>query len=284
MTWFIALSWALSLVLLLLSVRWGVTYWRQQVSPKLVVQAEQNLAELLIFMPAQQLVTGVLVGILLLTALLSLWMSVLTASLTGVLLLLVTPLIYRQIRAKRTYKIKHQLPSFLLQLSVALQSGLSLSAALTQLAKQQPAPLGAELRLMVRRQHVGSNLLAAAKDFAERVPLLSVRQFALVIELSDMHGAGQARVMAQLAHSLQQQLYARERMLSLSAQARLQGYVMGFLPLLLFAVLHWLEPENTGQLLYTEMGQIILILAACLLLCGALIVKRMLGQELNHDA
>lgn len=72
-------------------------------------------------------------------------------------------------------------------------------------------------------------------------------------------------------------------MLSLSAQARLQGKIMFVLPIGLFFAIGAVQEESKTVLLSTSGGQLLLLLAACLMAIGLLLTRRIMGR-FNDDA
>src|SRR5690606_1886416 len=86
----------------------------------------------------------------------SFWLAAMVA-----LLAAVTPLlVLRWMGQRRLASLRRQLPDFVLSLALSLQAGLALQAALQQLSQSLPAPLGQELRLLLRQQRLG----VSAKD------------------------------------------------------------------------------------------------------------------------
>jgi tight adherence protein B len=188
----------------------------------------------------------------------------------------VLPILRRQLLHRRQQQVTLQLPDALTLLSHAMASGMSLLPALELTLTQCPQPLKGELTLMLQRLRLGESLSNALTALAARIPTMAIQFFVLTMQIGARHGGQQVAVLQRMAAALQQQNIAQQRLLSLSAQARLQGRVMFLLPIGLFVVLHWLHPDNTRLLTQTREGLLILGISAVLLLLGHLLVKRIM--------
>lgn len=186
------------------------------------------------------------------------------------------PILRQQLLQRRQQQVTLQLPDALTLLSHSMASGMSLLPALELSLTQCPQPLKGELSLMLQRLRLGESLSSSLTALANRIPTMAIQFFVLTMQVGARHGGQQVTVLQRLAAALQQQNIAQQRLLSLSAQARLQGRVMFVLPLGLFMVLRWLHPENTALLTQTRAGWVILGLSGVLLLVGHLLVRRIM--------
>ena len=65
-----------------------------------------------------------------------------------------------------------------------------------------------------------------------------------------------------------------DRIDALTAQGRMQGRIVGALPVLLGVVLYVMEPGPMSRLILTPMGWMVLALLAALEIVGALLIRR----------
>lgn len=249
---------------------------RQALQQQLQVQTENTLWEFLSLATARQVWLISLLMMVpmmaLITLVTSLFWAAAMALATGALL----PLLRGKLLQRRQQQISLQLPDVLTLLSHAMASGMSLLPALELTVSQSPQPLKGELALMLQRMRLGESLSSALNALAARVPTLAIQFFALTMQIGARHGGQQVAVLQRMAAALQAQNIAQQRLMSLSAQARLQGRVMFLLPIGLFLILRWLHPENTALLTETRAGWIILAVSVALLLVGHLLVRRIM--------
>lgn len=238
-------------------------------------RTEANLAEFLIFLPALQFwgLIGIIVGpaaLLILIQFGLLWALIMTIA-----SVLILPWLRRYWHGRRCTKISRQLPDVVQALANALAAGLALAPAFEAVHPRLPQPIKQEFILLNRRLQFGDSLASGLQDFYRRVPRGGVYQLYLALTLGSQHGSQQVTILQRLAKSLRQKIYAEERLKSLSAQARLQGRVMLFLPVGLYIVLNWIQPSGTELLTSTQMGQMMLLGAVLLMFLGHLVVRQL---------
>lgn len=274
----LSLTMFLAIFTVMLAVVWLVRRWQQPAQQWLSDSTEQSLADFLIYLPVKVFWTRLLTALIPLLIGLAVWTNFGIAISAAFGTVVVVILAKKHLLARRHKLITKQLPDGLDMLVTATSAGLSFHAALDRSINQLPVPLRHEWQQLVRRTRTGEGIYVALLYFYQRVPTEAVLQVLLTVHLGLQHGSQQAQILQRLAESLRQQHYAIERVKSLSAQARMQGKVMLLLPIGLFAVLHYLHPENTRILTQTTAGHY--LLAACLLLMvvGQTLIKKVLGS------
>ncbi|OZB05656.1 MAG: hypothetical protein B7X54_04780 [Idiomarina sp. 34-48-12] len=279
MTSVVVFSAIISVYLTLITLLMNSLYrWRQPAQKWLKDNTEQSLADFLIYLPAKlfwERLTYVFLPILLVVSLVS---SVLISVLVGCVMMVIVLALKNYLLARRHRLITQQLPDALDLIVTAMQAGLSFNAALERSASQVAVPLRHEWLLVIRRMRTGESPIAALTNFYQRVNTEAVLQMLLTMQLGIQHGSQQADILQRLALTLRQQQYAIERVKSLSAQARLQGKVMLFLPVGLFIALHFLHPENTKILTQTTLGNSLLVMSGGLMLVGHFLIRKILGD------
>ncbi|RUO57339.1 type II secretion system F family protein [Pseudidiomarina insulisalsae] len=251
----------------------------QQIRSSLARETENSLATLLIFLPVTQfwtLVGGFTLLVCTLVLVISQqWQWVLACF---VLCIAALPWLRVVARNRRVTLIERQLPEALRLLATSLQAGLSLMPALILTAQQVRAPLATELKLVAQRQQTGDSLTAALNDFYQRADTALVQFFTFALITSARYGGQQAEMLNRMARAIQQQHYAQERILSLSAQARLQGKIMFVLPLFLYVAIRAVSTESSQLLTQTDAGKLVLVVCACMMAVGFFLTRRILGQ------
>lgn len=254
---------------------------RQQLRHQLQVHTENTLWDFLSRATARQVWLVSLIGLVPVIALVALLVSLFWAAAGALIACALLPMLRRKLLQRRQHHVTLQLPDALTLLSHAMASGMSLLPALELSLAQCPQPLRSEFTLMLQRLRTGESLSAALAALAQRIPTLGIQFFVLTMQIGARHGGAQVAVLQRMATALQQQNIAYQRLLSLSAQARLQGRVMFMLPIGLFLVLQKLHPENTALLTGTHSGWVILGLCGILLVVGHIMVRKIMRSAAN---
>jgi tight adherence protein B len=147
-----------------------------------------------------------------------------------------------------------QLPDALMMLAGSLKAGTWLTPALEALVRDAAPPLSQEFALVLREQRLGVELDIALAHTAERVNLSDFDLVVAAIRISKEVGGNLAESLGQVAETVRRRLSMEGKIRSLTAQGRLQGIVMAFIPVLMVAFLSWRYPDVMGHMFHTHIG------------------------------
>jgi tight adherence protein B len=183
------------------------------------------------------------------------------------------------LRRRRSRRLAHQWPDAVLLIAGGLRAGSSLGQALAQAARELPAPAGSELELLVREQRLGASLEAALASLERRIPLEAVTLTAAAMRIASETGGNLAETLERLAETLRRKAAVEGRIDALTAQGRLQGWVMAALPLGVGAALFVIEPESMRPLLSTGPGLAVCAVIVALELLGFHAIRRIVAID-----
>jgi tight adherence protein B len=182
-------------------------------------------------------------------------------------------------KKKRIDQFEKQFPDGLNLLAGALRAGNSFSAALAQLAQEFPAPLSEEFSLMVREQKMGLSTDVALQNFALRMPLNSVILTVSTIRIANETGGELAGALSKVAQTLRSIEQAEGKIKALTAQGKMQAWVVGLMPVFLIFILDKMEPEAMGQLWTTTAGWIALAGIIIFEFFGILVIRKIVNID-----
>lgn len=199
----------------------------------------------------------------------------------GVLLLVLTApsAVYRWLRQRRRQSLVRQLPDVASALASALRAGLSLSQALEQVVKFQPRPSSQEFSLMLREHRLGIPLDRALLGLAQRAGTRDFHLLVATLGIARDLGSGLAEALERLSSMLRRRLALEDRIRALTAQGRLQGLIMGALPLFLAGVLGAMEPQLMARLFSEPAGWAVCGLVLILEGVGFVLIRRIVNIE-----
>lgn len=243
--------------------------------------ADGELADLFIFIPARRL-TVALVGssAAVLLCLVMAGLPALVAASVSLLWVLGPRWLLGWMRRRRQFRLLVQLPDAVALLSGLLRAGHGLGQGLSLLALRQAAPLGQELQLVVRKHRLGVPLDAALQDFAARVPEPDVALLVLAVRVSREIGGNLAESLQRLGEGIRSRVLLRERIDALTAQGKLQGMIIGLLPIFMMLALSVVDPGPMGWLFHTMPGWATLAVIAALELSGFVLIRRIVRIDL----
>ncbi len=255
---------------------WRASAWssRRQ-RQRLTRLSRVELAELFVFIEPGRLIRANLVALLCLPVLSGLvTQSAVVAAATFVTVLLLPTVLYRRLRRRRLQALQRQLPDAVAAIAAALRGGAGLWQALESIPRHQPKPVAQEFALVLRQHRLGMPLEEALQALAERTGLHDYRMLVATLAISRDLGGGLVEVLERVAQTVRRRVAMEDRIDALTAQGRMQGRIVGALPVLLGAVLYAMDPGPMGRLLFTPVGWVVLAIIAALEIVGALLIRR----------
>lgn len=217
--------------------------------------AEVNLGDMFLFIDPQRLFMYNIGALIILPLLVLVISGDIALALAVFVVVMVVPFyVYRTMRRKRWRDFEKQLPEALSMISSALASGASLNIALESLVREQPAPLSQEFMLFLREQRLGVDFDASLRNMERRLPIADFRMFTSALRIAREVGGNLGEILERLADTLRRKATMEGKIESLTAQGKMQGYVMTALPVFLGVLLYFLEPEAMLQLFTSPQG------------------------------
>mgnify|MGYP001185117252 FL=1 len=249
-------------------------------SAGLLQRTESDLALLFIFVSTARLRVVTVLAVLAMGTLAWLlrlpWIAILLVAASGAT---APRLVVGWLRHRWRQRLAAQLPDALALWAGLLRAGQAMAPALAQLASRQAEPLGRELRLVLSHYRLGVALDAAVAQFRDRAAVADLRMLATLLRAQRELGGNLAESLERLATMLRSRLAMEARIRSLTAQGRLQGVVVGVLPLLLGLVLCFMEPEAMKSMIVTPVGWGAIALLVVLEAAGFLMIRRIVDID-----
>jgi tight adherence protein B len=186
---------------------------------------------------------------------------------------------YARLRQRRLRKFEEQLPDALTMLSGALRAGLSLRSAIAQLVIEAPAPLGQEFTLLLREQRLGATLEQSLNGLALRIPTRTTLLTVSAMRIASETGGGLAEMLERTANTVRSSLQIEGKIGALTAQGKMQAWIVGLLPVGLMLVLTQMEPAAMGVLWHTPMGWGALAVIGVLEALGIYVIRRIVAID-----
>src|SRR5690606_28683828 len=159
-------------------------------------------------------------------------------------------------------------------------SDLSVTTALRHIVDHSEAPLAQEFGLMLREQRLGVSFDTALANLSGRVPSEASALVAAALRVAAHTGGNLAETLDGIARTLRERLQLQGKVRALTAQGRLQAWIMGGLPLLLMWVLDRMEPDAMAVLWHTPPGWAVLAVMAVLETAGVVLIRRIVDIDI----
>lgn len=250
--------------------------WRS----RFTANAKVSMEDLFLFIDPASLFKINLLAFLLLP-LLVWWLTqtvffALVAAVAGALL---PRLVWGWLRRRRQAQLIAQLPDALSMMAGAMRAGASLQMALDLVVQETPAPLSQEFSVLLREQRLGLALDESLRGLSQRLNLEDVDLFVSALTIAKEVGGNLSEILERLASTLRAKAVMEGKIRALTSQGKLQGMVVGLLPVFLAGILYVMEPDAMRPLFTTYYGWATLSVIAMMLLLGARFIKKIVNID-----
>lgn len=181
---------------------------------------------------------------------------------------------YAWMRKRRLRQFEHQLPDALMMLSGALRAGASMTSAIQQMAAEAQNPLAQEFSLLLREQRLGVSMEQCLNNLSRRVPTQTTVLVVSAMRIASETGGGLAETLERTSHTIRSRLQMEGKIEALTAQGKMQAWVVGSLPLLLMLVLNQMDPDSMAMLWHSRIGWATLVVIAFLEVMGVYLIRK----------
>lgn len=263
-------------VLLLYTVSAAYAAYRRRFTS----HARSRLDEAFLFIDPNRLFMLTVVGVLALPPLL--WLitgNIVLAGFAAVVTFALPKIAFSWINKRRRLKLVVQLPDTLLMVASSLRAGTSLQIAMDVAIRETPKPLSQELGVVAREQRLGLALEDALESMASRLKLEEVDLVVAAMTIARDVGGNLAETLDQLSRTLRAKAIMEGKIRALTSQGKLQGLIVGLLPVFLMMVLSHMQHAAMQPLFHTLIGWAVLGVIGILEVIGFLMIRKIVAID-----
>ena len=179
----------------------------------------------------------------------------------------------------RVDKLNAQLPEALSIISNALKAGFGLLQALDNAADQLSHPISTEFERTIHEMNVGSSAEEALVALTERAGSYDLDIVVTAILVQRTVGGNLGEILDTVADTMRERIRIRGEIKTLTAQQKLTGLVIGFIPIGVGVLFQIMSPGYIEPLFTTFIGRFMIGLAVVLEVVGIMIIQRILNIE-----
>lgn len=190
------------------------------------------------------------------------------------------PLVYinRQ-RAKRIATIEEQLPDAVDVIKRALRAGHPFSDSINMVAQEMEGPVAREFGLTFADINYGSDQRNALLGLVERVPSMTITAMVTAVLIQKESGGNLAEILDKISKLIRARFRFYRKVRTLSAEGRLSAWVLGMVPLVLFAVIWLTTPDYLPTLLEEPIGRKLIMAACVMMFIGTFWISKIIKIE-----
>ena len=192
------------------------------------------------------------------------------------------PRIYvARITSSRLIKFENQLPDTLGLWVNALRSGYSVMQSMEAIARDAPEPTATEFKRVVQEVQLGIDPEDALAHLLTRVESEDLDLVITAVNIQREVGGNLAEILDVISHTIRERIKLKGEIRVLTAQGRITGYLISFLPIILALFLYTINPGYMGNLFENRMcGWPMLGIALALIGIGFALVQKIVDIDI----
>jgi tight adherence protein B len=189
-------------------------------------------------------------------------------------------------KSGRLNSFNKQLPDTITLLANGLRAGSSFLQAVELVVRESRPPVSTEFSRVIREVNLGLPFEQAMENMVRRVRSDDLELMATAINIQHTVGGNLAEILDSIAFTIRERIRIKGEIRTLTAQQRLSGYVVGFLPIglagfLFVAAPNFMEPMfvKPPEALGLPLGVVILFMGGFMMFIGFMLIRRIVDIE-----
>jgi tight adherence protein B len=189
-------------------------------------------------------------------------------------------------KSSRLNAFNKQLPDTITLIANALRAGSSFLQAIELVVRESRPPVSTEFGRVIREVNLGLSFDTALENMVRRVKSDDLELMATAISIQHTVGGNLAEILDSIAFTIRERVRIKGEIRTLTAQQRLSGYVVGFLPIglagfLFIAAPGFMNPmfDNRVAVAGLPAGILILALGGFSMFMGFMFIRRIVDIE-----
>ncbi len=189
-------------------------------------------------------------------------------------------------QGKRLNQFNKQLPDTITLIANALRAGSSFLQAIELVVREARPPISTEFARVIREVNLGLPFDTALENLVRRVRSDDLELMVTAISIQYQVGGNLAEILDSIAYTIRERVRIKGEIRTLTAQQRMSGYVVAFLPIALAGFLFLIAPGFLEPMFDAEVnifgiptGVILIGTGLFMMFIGFLIIRRIVDIE-----
>ena len=176
--------------------------------------------------------------------------------------------------AGRLSAFNKQLPDTITLLSNSLRAGSSFLQSIELVSREGGPPMSEEMGRVVREVNLGLGMEEALSNLVRRIKSEDLDLMVTAIGIQQQVGGNLAEILDTIAFTIRERVRIKGEINTLTAQGRVSGYLVAFLPIGLGAALNAINPAFMEPLFTQTIGRILIGVGAVMMTIGFLAIRK----------
>lgn len=167
-----------------------------------------------------------------------------------------------------------QLPDTITLLSNSLRAGSSFLQSIELVSREGGPPMSEEMGRVVREVNLGLGMEEALHNLVRRIKSEDLDLMVTAIGIQQQVGGNLAEILDTIAFTIRERVRIKGDINTLTAQGRVSGYLVAFLPIGLGVALNAINPAFMEPLFTQTIGRILIGVGAVMMTIGFLAIRK----------
>lgn len=178
------------------------------------------------------------------------------------------------VRNRRRQRFNEQLVEALSQISNALRAGFSITQSFENVVTNGEKPISQEFAVFLQQMRVGISFNDALDNMVERVGSDDLELVCTAMGIARRTGGNLTEIFDKISLTIRERMRIERRVMTLTAQGRLQGVIVGAMPLIVGAAMAVFRPEIMLPYLRSPSGMAAIAAVIVLITMGGLVIRK----------
>lgn len=180
-------------------------------------------------------------------------------------------------RGSRFKRFAKQLPDAMELIARALRSGHSLNSGINVVVEEMPSPIATEFMLAYEEQNLGIPIEIALKNMLKRMPNMDLKFFVTAVTIQKQSGGDLSEILDKIGYIIRERFKIMGQVMALTGEGRISGVVLQAMPVALFLILYYMNPDYVMLLFQEDLGKEMLFYAVAMQIMGAFVIKKIVA-------
>ncbi len=252
----------------------------EQYQERYVVKSMNDLSDMFLFIDPRQMLVLNVASMCLLGIISWIILNPLVCVAMTIFGFFVPMILVKHYRKRRIKKFNNQLVDALQAMANAFKAGLTFPQAIEHIAREAQPPLSQEFSLFVKEIKLGVPLEEALVNMGKRVGSDDLELVVVSTNIARQLGGNMAEMFETISSTIRERFRLEGKIDALTAQGKLQGWIVASMPAVLGVVLNSMRPDLMQPMLNHLFGYALVALICVMEALGVLLIRRIVNIDI----
>ncbi|HYO65378.1 MAG TPA: type II secretion system F family protein [Archangium sp.] len=252
----------------------------EQYQERYVVKSMNDLSDMFLFIDARQLLVLNIASMCLLGILTYIIFNPILCVVATIFGFFLPIILVKHYRKRRIKKFNVQLVDALQAMANAFKAGLTFPQAIEHVAREAQPPLAQEFGLFVKEVKLGVPLEEALINMGRRVGSDDLELVVVATNIARQLGGNMAEMFETISSVIRERFRLEGKIDALTAQGKLQGWVVAAMPAILGVILNYMRPDLMEPMMDHWFGYVLVTVIAIMEVLGVIIIRRIVNIDI----